>query len=278
MIKSASSLKGKIKHLANKDVHKAEAYMRIFFMERLLERISVSKYKEKFILKGGMLAASLIGVDLRTTMDMDTTVKGLPLNEADIKSCIEEIASINLDDGVSFRFISTETIMDDFDYPGVRIHIEGAYEIIRQRLKIDISTDDVITPGAIQYKYKLIFEDRYIDILTYNTETLLAEKMQTILSRSIANTRLRDYYDVYMVSKTVSYSVNLLVEAFAATCQKRGKVYSRTEAEEILNLIRSDKDMSLRWDGLKENYFFIEPLEWKEVFEVLENLILQMIK
>ena len=165
MIKSASQLKGKIKNLANGDVRKAETLMRIFFMERFIERVSVSEYREKFILKGGMLTSSLLGIDMRTTMDIDTTVRSLPLTDEDIQRIIAEIISIQLDDGISFKIVSTERIMDEFDYPGVKVHLEGVLEGIRQPIKIDVSTDDVITPGAIEYEYKLMFEDRTIKLI-----------------------------------------------------------------------------------------------------------------
>ena len=192
-------------------------------MERFLERVSVSEYRNNFILKGGMLVASIVCVDMRATMDIDTTVKALPLNEKDARAIIERIGELQLEDGVNFRITSVKEIMEEFDYPGIRMMIEANLERMRQPFKIDISTGDAITPGAVEYKYKLMFEDRSNSVLSYNLETLLAEKMQTIWARGLANTRMRDFYDVYeiMNSKADQISFDVLKKAFAATCMKR---------------------------------------------------------
>ena len=232
MIQTAAQLKGRIRNMSNQDARRAENLMRLYFMERFLERVSVSDYREKFVLKGGMLTASLLGVDMRTTMDIDTTVKALPLTEQDISKTIGEICSIDIGDHVSFEIKHMETIMDDFEYPGVRMQIEGHFEKLRQAIKIDVSTDDVITPDAIEYEYRLTFEERTIRLMSYNTETLLAEKIQTILSRGIANTRLRDYYDVYMLISNREFSWEVLKAAFKATCEKRRTVFTEETAGE----------------------------------------------
>lgn len=161
MIKSATGLKAKVRNISKGDSKTAQAIIRIFFMERLLERISLSKYKDQFVLKGGMLVSSLIGIDLRTTMDIDTTVKAVPLSEEELKRILLEICEIQLEDNISFQIVNMEIIMDDFDYPGIRIHLEAFLEKLKQPIKIDVSTDDTITPGAIEYKYPLLFEERY---------------------------------------------------------------------------------------------------------------------
>ena len=197
MIHTAKQLKDKVRNLSGGNNDVAQTLIRNFIMERFLERVSVSKYRNNFILKGGMLVASIVGVDMRATMDIDTTVKSLPLNEQDARRIIEEICSIQIEDGVTFKITLVKEIMEDFDYPGIRMMIEATLERMRQPIKIDISTDDAITPGAVEYEYKLMFEDRTISLLTYNLETLIAEKTQTILARGIANTRMRDFYDVY---------------------------------------------------------------------------------
>ena len=199
VISSSRQLKDKVRNISDGNSNKATTLIRNFMMERFLERVSISSYRDNFILKGGMLVASIVGVDMRATMDIDTTVKALPLNEADVQRIIEEICNIPLEDNVSFQIKSTRTIMEEFDYPGIRVMLEATLDRMRQPIKIDISTDDVITLKAIEYDYKLMFEDRTISVLTYNKETLLAEKMQTIINRGIANTRLRDFYDVYSI-------------------------------------------------------------------------------
>ena len=209
MIHTAKQLKDKVKNMSGGNSEVAQALIRTYFMERFLERVSVSEYRNNFILKGGMLVASIVGVDMRATMDIDTTVKALPLNEKDARAIIERIGELQLEDGVNFKITSVKEIMEEFDYPGIRMMIEANLERMRQPFKIDISTDDAITPGAVEYKYKLMFEDRSISVLSYNLETLLAEKMQTILARGLANTRMRDFYDAYTAGFLMNVMTNL---------------------------------------------------------------------
>lgn len=160
MIKFATGLKANVRNFSKGDSKTAQGMIRIFFMKRFLERISLSKYKDRFVLKGGMLVSLLIAINLRTTMDIDTTVKALPLLIEELKRILLEICEIQLEDNISFRIVNMETIMDEFDYPGIRIYMEGFLEKLKQPIKIDVSTDDVITPGAIEYKYPLLFEER----------------------------------------------------------------------------------------------------------------------
>ena len=228
MIHTSKQLKDKVRNISKGDNNIAKALIRNFIMERFLERISVSDYRSHFILKGGMLVASMIGIDLRATMDIDTTVKSLPVNMDDSQRIISEICDIPLDDGIAFHITSVSDIMTDFEYPGIRIILAAELERLRQVIKIDISTDDVITPSAVEYEYKLMFEDRTISLLTYNVETLLAEKIQTILARGIANTRLRDFYDVYEIINYVRPEwIKLFYRRHLPQPVKRGKQYSQ---------------------------------------------------
>ncbi len=222
MIHTSKQLKDKVRNISKGDNDVAKALIRIFMMERFLERVSMSKYRNSFILKGGMLVAFIVGVDMRATMDIDTTVKALPLNENDAERIISEISSIPLEDGVTFNITSVTNIMTDFEYPGIRMMLEATLDRMRQSIKLDISTDDVITPSSVEYEYKLMFEDRTISLLTYNTETLLAENVQTIFARGIANTRMRDFYDVYGIVKMNAEKIDkdVLISAFHATCEK----------------------------------------------------------
>lgn len=178
MIKTAIQLKAKIRNISGSDSKVAMTMIRVFFMERFLERVSISAYKNQFVLKGGMLVSSLIGLNSRATMDIDATVQALPLTQEEIEKIVNEIGGIPLEDNVSFEIKSIEAIMDEFDYPGVRVHMEGKLDNLKQPIKIDISTDDVITPRAVEYGYQLMFEDRDIELQSYNIETLLAEKLQ----------------------------------------------------------------------------------------------------
>ena len=267
MIHTAKQLKDKVKNLSGGNSDIAQTLIRNYFMERFLERISLSKYRDNFILKGGMLVASIVGVDLRATMDIDTTVKALPLNEQDSRNIIEEICEIQIEDGVTYRITSVKEIMEDFDYPGIRMMLEANLGRMRQTIKIDISTDDAITPGAVDYEYKLMLEERTISLLTYNLETLLAEKIQTNLARGIANTRMRDFYDIYEIMQVKFELVNskTLRDAFDATCKKRETVFEEKEVEEVLREIQQDQGLEDMWNRFREAYFFVGELEWGEV-------------
>ena len=243
MIKSATGLKANIRNISKGDDKVAKALIRIFFMERFLERVSMSEYRDQFILKGGMLVSSLLGINVRATMDIDTTVKALPLTEQDISRIVSEICAIEIEDRVSFQITNVETIMEDFDYPGIRLHMVGTLEKLRQPIKIDVSTDDVVTPRAIEYEYKLMFEERTILLNTYNIETLLAEKAQTIISRGLANTRMRDFYDLYEITGNKEFSWSTASDAFNATCRKRKTEFSNERIEDELKNITDSKEL-----------------------------------
>ncbi|MBO5387237.1 MAG: nucleotidyl transferase AbiEii/AbiGii toxin family protein, partial [Lachnospiraceae bacterium] len=209
----------------------------------------------------------------RTTMDMDTTVKAIPLNLEDTKKIVEEICNIPVEDGVTFVITSVDTIMDDFDYPGVRIHIEARLERMRNTIKIDISTDDVITPDAVEYEYKLMFEDRSINIYTYNTETLLAEKIQTILKRGLANTRMRDFYDLSGVYDNREFDLNILKKAFDATCKKRETIFSDKKIVEEIAIISTDEEMRHRWNSYKVKNYYVGELDWDRVIKAIREIM-----
>lgn len=275
MIHTAKQLKDKVRNISQGDNEVAKALIRIFMMERFLERVSLSKYKNNFILKGGMLVASIVGVDMRATMDIDTTVKSLPLNEVDAERIITEICEIQVEDGVSFRILSVTNIMTDFEYPGIRMMLEATLERMRQPIKLDISTDDVITPAAVEYEYKLMFEERTISLLSYNTETLLAEKLQTIISRGIANTRMRDFYDVCGIAKMNADKIDYdtLKEAFRATCKKRETIFSKEEIEDTLLKIKSDEPLDQLWKQFRKKNFFVGDLQWEEVLQEVLHIV-----
>lgn len=269
MIKSATALKANVKNIANNNSKMAQAYIRLFFMERFLERVSKSRYKEQFILKGGMLVSSMIGMSLRTTMDIDTSIEALPLSMDKMQEIIDEIINISIEDNVTFEIASIETIMDEFDYPGIRIHMLGHLDKINQPIKIDISTDDVITPKAVEYSYPLMFEKREIALFTYNAETLLAEKMQTILSRGITNTRMRDFYDLYELIQIIDFSWDVYKNAFDKTCEKRKTIYEKEEAMRIMKEVASDSDMENRWGQFRKKNDFVGDIMYKQLMDAL---------
>lgn len=279
MIRTSKQLKDKVRNISKGDNEVARALIRIFMMERFLERVSLSKYKNNFILKGGMLVASIVGVDMRATMDIDTTFKSLSLNEVDAERIIKEICEIPLEDGVSFKITFVTNIMTDFEYPGIRMMIEATLDRMRQPIKLDISTDDVITPAAVEYEYRLMFEDRTISLLSYNIETLLAEKMQTIIARGLANTRMRDFYDVCEIARLNADKIDyyLLIEAFQATCKKRETIFSKEEIEDTLFKINNDEPLARMWEQFRRKNFFVGDLQWedtlREVLHIMSVLI-----
>lgn len=274
MIKSTNQLKAKVRNISGGNDKVSKSYIRMFFMERFMERVSVSSYNDHFILKGGMLVSSLLGVDLRSTMDIDTTVKALPLTIEDIERIVLEICNIQLEDNVNFSITKIESIMDDFEYPGVRVHIEAHLERIRQPIKIDISTDDVITPRAIEYEYKLLFEERSIRLHTYNTETMIAEKVQTVLNRGLANTRMRDFYDLYELMNHIEISTDVVKEAFVATCKKRETIFSTEQIETIINAISNSTEMESLWNQFRDKNHFVENI----AYEVIINSVVDTIR
>ncbi len=276
MIKTAIQLKAKVRNKSNGNDKIAKTMIRLFFMERFLERVSLSKYKEQFILKGGMLTASLLGIHVRATMDIDTTVRALPLIKEDMEKIIKEICELPLDDCIMFKIVRIDTIMDEFEYPGIRIHLEANLEKLRQPIKIDISTDDVITPGAIEYGYPLIFENRKIELYTYNIETLLAEKTQTIISRGTANTRMRDFYDLYEIIQKMKFSWNIYKDAFDATCRRRQTVFTKEEIKLELQNLHSSIQMEEFWNQFKYKNYFVEDIEYSKMLSCLSEAILRI--
>lgn len=269
MIKSATAVKAKIKNKAGGNSDKSQIMLRIYLMERLLERVSLSKYRDNFVLKGGLLVSSLVGVDMRSTMDVDTTVKSLSLNKESSQRILEEIMAIDLEDGVAFRITKVQDIMEGHEYEGVRFMIECTMDKLKQTIKIDISTGDEITPRAIAYKLPLIIEDRSIDLWAYNLETLLAEKLETIMVRAEANTRMRDFYDIHVLLKQEVVTVDraILKNAFYATCKRRESIEQIATIDDVINKIADDGVMRQQWYNYRKTNYYVGNLEWDDVIE-----------
>ncbi len=272
MIRTATQLKAKIRNLSAGDSRKAQTLIRNYIMERFLERVALSRYRNNFILKGGMLVAAVVGLDTRATMDIDTTVKSLHLDMENARRIIEEIISVEIPDGVNFSITRATDIMEEHDYSGIRFMLEATMDNLRQAIKIDISTGDVITPRAVEYSYRLMFENRSISLLTYNLETLLAEKMETIMSRGTANTRMRDFYDIYVISHQKSFDHAVLKDAFYATSEKRETVVQIPDFMDTISSIESDEVMKSQWENFRNDSFFVGELSWAEVMASVRNL------
>lgn len=272
---TAAQVKGRIKNIALNNGADPRVLMRIYMMERLLERIALSAYKDSFIIKGGILITSLVGISMRSTMDIDTSIKGQELSLENAKSIINEIIDIEIEDGVSFTVKNVETIMDEMEYPGIRFHIDALFEKMVTPIKIDISTGDVITPSAIEYHYTLILENRKIDLWSYNLETILAEKLQTILVRERANTRMRDFYDIYVLSEKYNAVLNadIFKKAYEATCRKRESSHLFGHEIEILEIIANDNVVNNRWLNYQAKFLFAKEIAFDETVARIRKLI-----
>lgn len=257
MIKTARQLKDLIRNLSREKSADAQILMRNYMMERFLERISLSEYRDKFILKGGMLVAAMVGLDARSTMDLDATIKGANVNVEDIENLISSIVTVPIDDGVKFQLKSISEIMDEAEYPGIRVSMSTTFDGVVTPLKIDISTGDAITPREVRYSFKLMLEDRSIDIWAYNLETVLAEKLETIITRTTTNTRMRDFYDIYILERLHGTTLNpkILHDALLATAHKRGSEKYLNQAEEVFDEVENDSVMQKLWEAYRKKVF-----------------------
>lgn len=262
-MRTSEQLKAHIRNRAKIANVQTEILLRSFMLERFLERIASSKYKHNFILKGGMLIASMVGIAERTTMDMDATIKGRTLNASEITAMIEEILSIPMNDGVSLTMHGIEEIREEADYPGFRISIGALLDKTRQILKIDITTGDFITPKEIVYPFKLMFEDRSIDIMAYNVETILAEKFETVVTRSTANTRMRDFYDIYILTASHPFDPEIFRTALQNTAERRGTTAQMTEMDKIIHTVADSPQMSGLWRRYQSKYSYATNVTWE---------------
>ena len=268
-------IKGRIKSVAKQNNADARTLMRIYMMERFLERLTQSEYRDNFIIKGGILVTAMIGVAHRSTMDIDTSMKNLNLSAEDALRVVNQVKDIDLDDGVSFDVKDVSNIMDEMEYPGIRVTMNANVGRLITPLKIDISTGDVITPRAIEFNYDLLLEDRSISLWSYNLETILAEKLQTVLARGILNTRMRDFYDIRMLLDTYEDKVNKVVlkDAFAATCNKRGTDHLQEQAEEIIKIIEADEQLQVLWRAYQKKYSYAAEIDYASVINGVRKLM-----
>lgn len=268
-------IKGRIKSVAKQNNADARTLMRIYMMERFLERLAQSEYRDNFIIKGGILVTAMIGVAHRSTMDIDTSMKNLNLSAEDALRVVNQVKDIDLDDGVSFDVKDVSNIMDEMEYPGIRVTMNANVGKLITPLKIDISTGDVITPRAIEFNYDLLLEDRSISLWSYNLETILAEKLQTVLARGILNTRMRDFYDIRMLLDTYEDKVNkaVLEDAFAATCKKRGTDHLQEQADDIIKIIDADEQLQVLWRAYQKKYSYAAEIDYASVISGVRKLM-----
>lgn len=273
MSSKAMSLKGKIKNYAKSNNIAAQVVLQNYMFERFLTRLSESTYKEKFVVKGGMLIAAIVGLDTRSTMDLDTTLRNLPLTQEKITEAIQEICSIEKDDDVICQMKSIEPIRKDDVYGGFSVRIDAVYDTIITPLSIDVSTGDAITPNPVKYEFTGIFDEKLsIELWGYNIETVIAEKIETILRRGVFTTRPRDYYDVYILGTTQSYDQQTLKEAFRATATHRGSLEQISNIQGIIEQISDNISLKEMWNKYQKKFPYAKDISYDETIAVLKQI------
>lgn len=270
MIKSAKSLMDKSKNLAKVNNISVNEVLQNYMFERILERLSVSKYKHNFILKGGLLLSSIMGIDTRTTMDMDTCIRGITLTDEELYSVLKEILDTKLEDGVEFSIKNSEPIKEEDEYSGLRYNILAMFDHLKVNLSIDIATGDLITPREIEYNYKMLFEDRNLKIMTYNIESIIAEKFQTVISRGVLNSRMKDYYDLYYLITNKEFSEDILKTAINKTFEKRETEIRNVNS--VLNDIKNAEFIKEMWTNYSNHYPYANEVKFEEVISAMEKL------
>lgn len=277
-MKNAMQLKAYVKNLAKEKNISAQIVLQNYMLERLLERISVSKYHDNFILKGGFLLAAMVGLDTRATMDMDATIKGLPVTKETILEMFGEICKIHIDDDINFEFSGIADIREDDEYGGYRVSLSGNYPPMAVPLKIDITTGDKITPREMMYSFNLMFEERSINVLAYTVETILAEKLETIISRGDQNTRPRDFYDVYILNTLQKQNIDngILKDAFAATVKKRGTEHIVSNYKEIIEDVANSTVMNNQWTRYQKEFDYAKDIRFEDTCKAVNQLITEI--
>ena len=270
----AMSLKAKIRNIAKQKNIPAQVILQNYMFERLLVRLSASEYKEKFVLKGGMLVAAIVGLDNRATMDMDTTLKNLPLTPEAIRSALEDVCDIAFDDGVVFEIGTISPIREDDIYGGYRVMLNAKFDTLLTPLSIDVSTGDAITPHAVQYNFSEIFDDeKSYELWAYNIETVMAEKVETILRRGVFNTRPRDFYDAYILTTTQQFDKAVFVDALSATASHRGTAQQIADVSSILHNIEESPELKTMWDKYRKQFAYAADIEYGQIMAVLKTLM-----
>ena len=272
MIKNKDSLKVKVSNLALSTNIPNKYLIQSFMFEALLKRISVSKYKDKFIIKGGLLLSSIFGVNLRSTMDLDTTIKGLPLDRTTITKVINEIISIDLKDNIKLEIENIKDIREEELYSGFNVNLKAEFDGLRTNLMIDITTGDVITYKEVQFEYKTLFDNEIVNIMTYNYETIIAEKFEAIVSRNIDNTRMKDYYDLYMFVnlKWDDIDKTILRKAIFNTSEKRETLNYIENADKYIELINEDSKLKSLWKNYQNNYAYAKDISFENTIAAIK--------
>ena len=275
----AENLKIKIKTKAHENNLEPQDIMQMYFFERLLYRISKSKYKNNFILKGGLLLSAIFGDERRTTQDMDTMIKGLPLDIKELEKIINEIISIDCEDDINFKIKSTKEIRLKDKYGGLKVSLIGFKEHLQVPLSIDITAGDPITPRELEFKYKCMFDNSYINIMAFNKETIIAEKFETFITDNIMNTRTKDFYDLYMLLTRFYDELNkdILVKAIKNTFKRRETNYDVEEIVKTFDLIKESDKLKQNFKNYKNKKSYVENIDYDDVMNSI-NLIIELLE
>lgn len=272
---NANKLNNIIKKKSNGNNNLAHHLHQMFFFERVLERLEKSKYRDNIILKGGVLLASIIGEDLRTTKDIDATLKSLPLNIDSIRNIFGEILSIDIDDNVNFEIVNIKDIRLEDEYGGFRINVKGTFDKIRTNFFIEITTGDIITPREIKYKYNSIFEDKKINIMAYTIETIIAEKFESITSKNITTTRAKDFYDIYIIVNNHIDKVDktTLVKAIKRTFEHRNTNFDIEYLNEIFEIIKDSIALKESFDNYSKKLNYAKEVKYEDTIKAINEII-----
>ena len=275
---NSDKLNAIIKKKANGNINLSHHFHQMFFFEHVLMRLEKSEYKDNIILKGGVLLSSIIGNDLRTTKDIDSTLKGLPLTIEMVEEIFKEILSIDIKDNVYFELVSIKDIRITDEYGGFRLNIKGTFYKIRTNFFIEITTGDIITPREIKYKYSSIFEDKKINIMAYTIETIIAEKFESIISKNITTTRAKDFYDLYMLIDNHKDEIDngVLKRAVINTFNKRNTTYDINLFRETLEILESSDTLKNVFMDYQSKLVYPQKVEYKKTIEAL-NLIIDIL-
>ncbi len=278
MMKTLEQLKGAIRNLAKEKGIHAQEVLQIFMFERIIERLSISPYKDRFILKGGLLISAILGVEERTTMDMDTTVKGLPVDEQNIRKAVSEILSQPVDDGIEFQLLDLTPIRENDEYENFRAAIQATYGKMKIPMKIDITTGDEITPREIQFSYPFLFGNRQVTVKAYTQETILAEKYETIIRRNVGNTRARDFYDLHLLYQLYRENAdwNLLKQAVLATAKKRESLSILQDTERILPALKESTVLQNLWKRYQTQNLYARDITYPAIMRTVSEFTKQL--
>ena len=269
---NSMQVKDKLKNIAIKRNIDFNTLLRLYMYDRFIERLAVSKYRDNFILKGGFYLSTLFGLESRFTKDIDTAIKDANFTKENIEKMIKSIIAIDINDGALISFIEIGNIREENQYGGFRAVLNVKVDTIRENFQIDIATGDPITPKPIVYKYHPILGDSFVNVWSYNIETVIAEKLETILRRAEANSRIRDYYDLYLIYTKGwnDVKINDLRKAVDKTFEKRNYTGN---IEEVVAILKDSEIIKNRWNLYKKKYEYANDIDYEEIMKCVEEII-----